>query len=257
MEPVIPFVKMHGLSNDFIVVDGPVALDPETVRRMCDRRLGIGADGLLAVASDDRSDHLTMQYWNADGTTAEMCGNGLRCVVRYAIDRELVRGPHFTVSTPAGDKAARLVDEGDMISVDLAPILVAPAPLDVGSRMWTLVDVGNPHAVTMVVDPATIAVDTEGPRVETDPAFPHGTNVEFAAIEGDRIVMRVWERGVGETEACGSGMVAVAAVARGLDPSIVSWRVDVPGGSGTVAFDGAHVWLTGPAVSVYEGVWPQ
>ena len=118
-------------------------------------------------------------------------------------------------------------------------------------------DVGNPHAVTFVPDPARAPVTTEGPVVETDDSFPDGTNVEYAAVDGDRIDMRVWEQGVGETQACGTGMVAVAAAARRSHPEIERWQVTVPGGTGVVSFDGAQVWLTGPAVTVFEGVLAQ
>ena len=250
------FVKMHGLSNDFVVVDGPIDPDPADVVALCDRRTGVGADGLLAVGPGLEGGAVRMQYWNADGSTAEMCGNGFRCVVRYAIDRGLVEGEHLMVETPAGIKAARLLADGD-IAVDLGPVEVARSVVELGGRPWNTVDVGNPHAVTFVAQTDEAPVTVEGPLVETDPMFPNGTNVEFASVLGDRIDLRVWERGVGETQACGSGMVAAASAARLRHPEIDDWQVDVPGGSGRVEFDGDQVWLIGPAVTVFEGVWPQ
>ncbi len=253
---MISFVKMHGLSNDFVVLDGPIDPNPAEVRAMCDRRTGIGADGLLAVSRGTGGGAIRMQYWNADGSTAEMCGNGLRCVVRYAMERDLVADGELLVETPAGLKAARVLEDGD-IAVDLGPVEVDLTIVELHGRPWNTVDVGNPHAVTFVPDPAQAPVTTEGPLVETDPRFPAGTNVEYAAVVGERIDMRVWERGVGETRACGSGMVAAAAAARLSHPETDRWEVTVPGGSAGVEFDGQHVWLIGPAVSVFEGVWAQ
>ena len=250
------FAKMHGLSNDFVVVDGPIDPEPEEIRAICDRRTGIGADGLLSVSHGSAGGALRMQYWNADGSTAEMCGNGLRCVVRYGVDRGLVDRVEFLVETPVGLKAVRVLPSGD-ISVDLGPVHVDASTIELHGRPWSTVDVGNPHAVTFVPDPARAPVTTEGPVVEVDRHFPDGTNVEYATVDGDRIDMRVWERGVGETQACGTGMVAVAAAARRSHPEIERWVVTVPGGSGMVDFDGAHAWLTGPAVTVFEGVLAQ
>lgn len=250
------FVKMHGLSNDFVVVDGPIDPEPDEIRAICDRRTGVGADGLLAVSSGTAGGALRMQYWNADGSTAEMCGNGLRCVVRYGVDHGLVDETEFLVETPIGLKAVRILAEGE-ISVDLGPVRVHASTIELHGRPWSTVDVGNPHAVTFVPDPRQAPVTTEGPSVETDRHFPDGTNVEYAAVDGDRIEMRVWERGVGETQACGTGMVAVAAAARRSHPEFERWQVTVPGGTGFVEFDGDHVWLTGPTETVFEGVLVQ
>jgi diaminopimelate epimerase len=146
---------------------------------------------------------------------------------------------------------------GGEISVDLAPVRVHPATIELHGRPWITVDVGNPHAVTFIPDPAEAPVTTEGPQIENDARFPDGTNVEYISVHGDRIDMRVWERGVGETMACGSGMVAAASAARLHHPENDLWQVTVPGGRGSVEFDNGHVWLTGPAVSVFEGVWAQ
>lgn len=250
---MIRFTKMHGLSNDFVVIDGPSDLGPDAIRALCDRRTGIGADGVLAVTSARGEAAVEMQYWNADGSTAEMCGNGLRCVSQYAMDNGLVDESSFTVATPAGPKSVVVHTPGD-VSVDLGPVRVHSDHLTLHGRNWTQIDVGNPHVVTFVDDPNEIAVTSEGPTVETDPAFPNGTNVEYVSVDGGTINMRVWERGVGETLACGTGMVAAAAATRERQ-SGDSWAVTVRGGTGTVRFERDHVWLRGPAVTVFSGEW--
>ena len=251
---MIRFTKMHGLQNDFVVVDGPVDPSVELVRAMCHRRTGIGADGLLAVSMSPNTGHVLMQYWNADGSEADMCGNGLRCVASYARKIGLVGEDAFIVDTPVGPRSVLIMGR-DTVSVDLGPVSVGER-FDLGERTWTTVDVGNPHVVTSVTSLDGVEVAVEGPRIERDPMFPGGTNVEFARIEGDRIDMRVWERGVGETLACGTGMVAVAAAARAADPSRTGWSVNVPGGRGQVRFEEeVAAWLTGPVATVFTGQW--
>lgn len=250
---MIHFTKMHGLQNDFVVVDGLVHPSVELVRAICHRRSGVGADGLLAVSRSSNTGNVRMQYWNADGSEAEMCGNGLRCVASYARKIGLVGDDAFVVDTPVGPRAVLIVD-AVTVSVDLGPVSVGER-LDLGGRTWTSVDVGNPHVVTGVDSPGDVDVAVEGPRIERDPLFPAGTNVEFVRIEGDRIDMRVWERGVGETLACGTGMVAAAAAARAADPSRTGWSVNVPGGRGEVRFEADAAWLTGPVATVFTGEW--
>lgn len=251
---MIPFTKMHGLANDFVVVDGPLDPEPGMVRAICDRRTGVGADGLLAVSVSQDSGNVVMQYWNADGSPAEMCGNGLRCVASRARRIGLVDSDTFVVDTPVGPKSV-VVLEDDAVSVDLGPVAV-DGTFELAGRTWTSVDVGNPHVVTTVPDPADVAVEDEGPRIERDAMFPAGTNVEFVRVDGDRIDMRVWERGVGETLACGTGMVAVAAAARAAHPARNRWEVQVRGGVGEVRFDdGGAAWLTGPVATVFSGEW--
>jgi diaminopimelate epimerase len=242
----VKFTKMEALGNDFIVLE-ETAPSPETIQKLCDRRRGIGADGLLAV-----DPFPTMRYWNADGRPAEMCGNGLRCVARYAVERGWApAGEWFTVVTPVGERRA-LVD-GDRITVEVGPVTIG-GMLTVGERVFHEASVGNPHAVTLVDDPTRVDVPLEGPEVAADPAFPNGTNVEYVqVVSPGHIRMRVWERGVGETLACGSGMVAAVAVAVGQSADPV--RVRVPGGEGTVVFEGGSAYLTGPAVKVFEGEW--
>jgi diaminopimelate epimerase len=275
------FAKMHGLGNDFVVVDDRGRewdFDPDAVRWLCDRHFGVGADGLILVRpADDGVSDFFMLYYNSDGTTAEMCGNGIRCFARWLVDRDLIKGDLLTVQTLGGAKAIEIercedgtmalarVDMGEPV-LDLAAV---PADLDgmtavdypieteAGTVNVTVVSMGNPHAVIWVDDVDTAPVGTIGPLVENHPAFRHKTNVEFAEtrLDEDRIRLRVWERGVGETLACGTGACAT------LVASVLSRRtgrtatIELPGGELTVAWapDG-HVYMTGPAEQVFEGV---
>lgn len=241
------FTKMQGLGNDFVVVESD-AVTPDDVRAWCDRRFGIGADGVLAV--DARP---TMRYWNADGGPAQMCGNGLRCVARYAVDRQWApAGEWFDVRTPVGDRRARV--DGESITVEIGPVHMGDRTVLEGWALQ-LADVGNPHAVAVVGDPDEVDVPDTGRRIGTHPSFPEGTNVEFAALTGpDKIRLRVWERGVGETLACGSGIVVAAAALIGDIGTPI--EVQVPGGTAQVTFDAGSAYLTGPAVSVFTGTWP-
>ena len=246
------FTKMHGLGNDFVVVGPEVAMSPELVTRLCDRRFGVGADGVLAVSKP--GDRVRMEYWNADGSEAEMCGNGLRCVARHAVDSGLVDTEAFVVDTPAGPK--RVIVRADAVSVELGPVRVESSVVIEGFDLMR-VDVGNPHAVALA-DPERVDLAVSGPAIEHDPLFPNGTNVEFfKPVSDTAVTMRVWERGVGETLACGTGMVAVAAAARAsghVNPDAREVSVTVPGGMASVSF-GDGVWLIGPALTVFEGVW--
>ncbi len=246
------FVKMEGLGNDFIVVDGPLHPSGTDVASWCRRRTGIGADGLLAVAPGAGAVH--MQYWNADGSPAEMCGNGLRCVARYAHRRGLVDAPAFTVLTAVGERAV-IVREDATVRASLGPVgFDDPGPLEIAGYRLESVSVGNPHAVAFVEDCYSVPVDALGPIVEGDPHYPQRTNVEFAtAVARDRIHLRVWERGVGETLACGTGAVAAAAAAyrRGVTDSRVT--VVLPGGALDVEIADDEAWIEGPATFVFSG----
>lgn len=243
------FTKMQGLGNDFVVLEGPSKPGVEDVVRLCDRRFGVGADGVLVTSPGSP---IVMDYWNADGSPAEMCGNGLRCVARYAFDRGWVDQPEFTVDTPGGIRRVRVED--GMVVAEIGPALIEGEET-VDGFVYQLVDTGNPHAVRVVDDPAAIDVPVSGPRVAREAGFDTGCNVEFIAIAGDEITMRVWERGVGETLACGTGMVAAAAVAlNGGDGTI---RVNVPGGVGRVEVKDGIAWLTGPAEYSFTGVFDQ
>ena len=240
------FTKMEGLGNDFVVVDGSVAVTPDLVRRVTDRRRGIGADGLLRVTVEEGL--VRMEYWNADGSVAEMCGNGLRCVARYAVDRGLVSGKTFTVVTPVGQRQVTVSDEP---RVELGPVEVRDS-FEFESSVFHRVGVGNPHAVAFVQDLSIAPVTELGSELER--LTPGGINVEFVrVVDRHKVEMRVWERGIGETMACGSGMVAAAAAAHQLGFTDAEVIVRVPGGEGTVELDGSTSWLTGPVRYAFSG----
>jgi diaminopimelate epimerase len=256
MGAVISFLKMHGLGNDFVVVDGGVDLDPALIAGLCDRRFGVGADGVLRVTAP--GGQVRMEYWNADGSEAEMCGNGLRCVARFALERGLTQAVEFVVLTPVGERRVSVADSGSVL-VELGEVSFGPV-VEIEGLEFHTASLGNPHAVVFVAEPAAADVAGLGRRVGTDRSrFPQGTNVEFVRVVGpQRLEMRVWERGIGETLACGSGIVAAAAVAHQTEMVTVSsgqLTVQVPGGEATVRFDGVAWWLEGPATFVFEGTW--
>ncbi len=242
----LKFSKMNGWGNDFVVLEGPLCIGESDIVAMCDRRFGIGADGVLVVSPGSP---IGMDYWNADGTMAEMCGNGLRCVARYAVDRGWAAPGQFKVRTPMGVRRVSVTDE---IEVELGPLRIT-GEIEVDRARYQTVDVGNPHAVALVAEPQQIDVATVGAMVEA--SVSGGTNVEFVSINGSGIKMRVWERGVGETLACGTGMAAAAVVA--VKHYELDWpmRVTVPGGTGVVDVRDKTAYLTGPATYSFEGVW--
>ncbi|MBZ5734624.1 diaminopimelate epimerase [Nocardioides sp. TRM66260-LWL] len=273
-----PFLKGHGTQNDFVLLpdhDGSVhgALDAARVRALCDRRAGLGGDGVLRVirtAALPELAHLAdeaawcMDYRNADGSISEMCGNGIRVFARHLIDAGLVdAGRPIPIATRDGVKVVDVV--GDLLRVDMGvPRVLEETAVSVGHLTWAArhVDMGNPHAVAFVdsLDPA----GPVGPLLEApghDPrVYPRGVNVEFVVRRGERhVAMRVHERGSGETRSCGTGACAVAvatAVADGRAAGEeVGYRVDLPGGTLHIAWTAAdRVLMTGPAVVVAEGV---
>jgi diaminopimelate epimerase len=250
----VEFVKMEGLGNDFVVLEGPVTLGRDEVALICDRRRGVGADGVLVVERLGPQ-RVGMVYWNADGGAAEMCGNGLRCVARFALDRGWSDGGPFSVETPVGPRQAMI--EGEDVTVELGPVEVAGTPVSLAGLELVPVAVGNPHAVAFVPDPAVASVAAQGGVVENDELFPGGTNVEFATVrDPENIELRVWERGVGETPACGSGAAAAVAVARRRGEVGDRVTVHLPGGPLLVELRGDTAWLTGPAKTVYRGTLP-
>lgn len=252
------FAKGHGTGNDFVIVpdpDGAHDFSRERVAHICDRRFGVGGDGLLRVVRSaqhpDAADYAGdaewfMDYFNADGSYAEMCGNGLRVFVRYLLDAGLARGPEIAVATRAGVR--RAVTTGVDLRVDMGtPVLLGPSTATVGGVTYPGigVDMGNPHLVCAVPD--VDALDLGTAPVFDPEFFPGGVNVEFT--QGTR--MRVYERGVGETLSCGTGACAVAVVALGGKTG--STPVEVPGGRLVVTLDGETCWLSGPAVIVAAG----
>jgi diaminopimelate epimerase len=250
--------KYHGLGNDFLVLldlAGGLPVDAAAVRSLCDRRRGVGADGLIRVTSGDASagTDVAMELWNADGSRAEMSGNGIRCLARAVLDAGLVTGPEVSVATDAGVRRVT-ADPAGSFSVDMGRVVV-----DGDQGQWgdivegpgpsSLVDVGNPHLVAIVDDPAKRDLAAQGRSVER---FHGAVNVELVAAGPgpDELTMRVWERGVGETSSCGTGAVAAAAFAH--DRHLVGDRVTVhqPGGDLRVDLDGESATLTGPAEHV-------
>jgi diaminopimelate epimerase len=253
------FTKMHGCGNDFLIFDpGEVegADLPDLARRAGDRHFGVGADGILVPTPSEVAD-LEMVYFNSDGSPSKMCGNGLRCLARYAKDYELVAGEALTIATGAGIKKLLLFEDGSS-RVDMGPPEFAPE-IGLGGMRFLRVSMGNPHAVAFLGSVAAVEeldLGVVGPSVEKAPVFPEGTNVEFVFAPGGREVrMRIWERGAGETLASGSGScaAAVAAVKLGLAESPV--RVSLDGGVVEIAWAGesSPVYMTGPAEYVCEG----
>lgn len=269
------FTKMHGAGNDFVVVDcragNPVEDWNAFARFALDRHFGIGGDQLLLVQPSREADFF-MGIRNPDGSTAEMCANGIRAFFKWVYDRGLVRGDRARVETLAGIVTPRWLGD-DRVEIEMTPPILAPekipatlagsAPLvdvvlDVGGRTLRVcaVSMGNPHCVVFVDDPERFPVEELGPRIEHHPAFPNRTNVEFVAVRSPReLEQRTWERGAGETLACGSGAcaVGVAAVLSGRAERDVSIRLR--GGVLQVRWprDDGPVWLTGPAAQVFEG----
>jgi len=260
------FAKGHGTGNDFIVLpdaDDQLALTPELVRRLCDRHTGIGADGVLRAVARTRDRETAswfMDYRNADGGIAEMCGNGIRVFARYLIDRGLAAGPTVEIATRAGVRTVRCEAEG-VFSVDMGPATITgKGSAGIGGRSYAglAVNVGNPHLACVVTEPVADLDLGKPPAIE--PAeFPDGVNVEVVRIVGDRAVeMRVHERGSGPTQSCGTGAVAAAvaaAAALGEWPGsgTQQWQVRLPGGTLTVTPSAAVSVLAGPAVIVAEG----
>jgi diaminopimelate epimerase len=270
----VRWTKGHGTENDFVVLpdaDGELRLSASLVAAICDRRAGIGADGVLRVVrtksepdaaawADDAE--WFMDYRNADGSIAEMCGNGIRVFARYLIDAGLSEAGTLVIATRGGVRAVHAPAGGD-VSVELGtadlPAALADLEVQVGERTWPAVGVlmPNPHAVAFVEDLGEAGQLLEAPGVRPEGAFPQGVNVEFVVRRDARhVAMRVHERGSGETRSCGTGAAAVmvAAARRAGDPAPTEWIVDVPGGRLRVglAADGT-VTLTGPAVLVAEG----
>lgn len=253
------FTKMQGCGNDFLIFD-PREVEcvdlPDLALRACDRHFGVGADGILVPAPSEAAD-IEMVYLNSDGSRSEMCGNGLRCLARYARDRGMVEDEVLTVATGAGIKKVILFEDGSSRVNMGAPTF--DTEVEVGGFRFLRVSMGNPHAVTFLESETAVeALDLGevGPPIENDPVFPHKTNVEFGFARGGREVrMRIWERGAGETLASGSGScaVAVAAVKLGLAESPVGVRLD--GGVVEIEWsgEGEPVYMKGPAEYVCEG----
>jgi diaminopimelate epimerase len=275
MSQIIPFTKMHGAGNDFVVLDGiREELPPldALAARICDRHLGIGCDQLLVVRPSRTAD-FRMDIYNTDGSQAEMCGNGLRAFFKFLRDRGHTDADEISVETAGGVVVPRWMGS-DRVQVDMGQPVLAPAkipttlgtgdgpvldvPLEVGGETLRVssVSMGNPHAVVVVEDPDAVPLERIGPQIEQHPAFPNRVNVEFITPVGrDRIRQRTWERGVGETLACGSGACAVAVVSMLRDLVDRAVTIELRGGELEIRWEdaGSSVFMTGPAAEVFRG----
>lgn len=248
---------MHGVGNDFLIFEHEEVEDQdlrELARRSCDRHFGAGADGILVPTPSEVAD-LRMVYHNSDGSSSGMCGNGIRCLARYAKDRGIVPGDALTIETGAGVKKVLLYEDGSS-RVGMGEPEVGEG-VELHGHRFLQVSVGNPHAVAFMGSEREIEdldLHSLGPLVERDPLFPHGTNVEFACARNEHEVrMRIWERGAGETLASGSGACATAAAAlhRGLAQSPV--RILLDGGTVEVEQAEGTLYMSGPTEYVCEG----
>lgn len=271
------FTKMQGLGNDYVYIDctSYVVADPAALAvRVSDRHFGVGSDGLICIKSSQCAD-FRMDMYNSDGSQAEMCGNGIRCVGKFVYDKGLIEKTRVTVETLAGVKTLDLHVKDDRVhavTVDMgAPELrsrkipvaaegdtFVAQPLEAAGKTWTAtcVSMGNPHCIIYVDDPYVLDLETVGPIFERHPIFPARVNAEFVqVIDRETLRMRVWERGSGETMACGTGACAtlVASVLNGLCEREATVRLR--GGDLQICWDEAdgHIYMTGPAVTVFDG----
>ena len=275
------FTKMHGCGNDYIYVDGakeiiPQEKKPDVVKKLSDRHFGIGGDGVIFINPSTEAD-FEMEMYNMDGSRAEMCGNGIRCVAKFVYDKGLTDRTHISIVSAGKVKYLDLTTEGGKVStvkVNMgAPILraadvpviadreedpVIAGEIDVHGKIYkmTCVSMGNPHAVVFMDDVAGLPIEKIGPLFENHERFPKRTNTEFVkVIDKEHVEMRVWERGTGETLACGTGACAtvVACILNGLTNDTVT--VKLLGGSLRIQWDRQEnlVYMTGPATTVFEG----
>ncbi|APD49596.1 diaminopimelate epimerase [Synechococcus sp. CS-602] len=280
---MLAFSKYQGLGNDFLLLDGREAaqadetlgLSPETVQRICDRRFGVGGDGVILALPPQQGGELRMRIFNADGSEAEMCGNGIRCLARFLADSDGdTPGRRWQVETLAGAIVPELLADGS-VRVDMGEPFLQPADvpttlqvgpaglpqgeLEAGGETFAVaaVGMGNPHLVIPVAAVEYVDLERLGPLLEVDPAFPARANVHFVAVRAaDHLVMRVWERGAGPTLACGTGACAVLVACHRLGLSGPEARVDLPGGTLWIRWDlqTGHLFMAGPAEPAFDGV---
>lgn len=271
------FTKMHGCGNDYVYVDCTTKLIdqiPETAIKVSDRHFGIGSDGLILIRPSETADFM-MDMYNMDGSRGKMCGNGIRCVAKYVYDKGLTDKQKIRIETLSGIKELDLtVEDGKvtLVTVNMGSPITQPVlipvrsdkeilikePIMIGEEVYeiTTVSMGNPHAVVFVEDTKTIPIETLGPKFDFHEIFPERVNTEFVhVVDRNHIEMRVWERGSGETLACGTGACAsvVACVLNGLTDNKV--LVTLLGGELTIFYDQSQntVFMTGPATLVFEG----
>ena len=277
------FTKMHGLGNDYVFValfDQTVADPPELAKAVSDRHRGVGADGLILVGPPEGDDaHVRMQAFNADGSRAEMCGNGIRCVAKLAYERGWARENPLRVQTDAGVLTLDLTSDNTgtvgEVRVDMGAPILDPLRIPVslgGDRIVgmsipladkvlsaTCVSMGNPHAVFFTDNLARVPLNEWGPKIERHPLFPRRINAHFVQVlAADRVRMITWERGAGRTQACGSGACAVCVAGVLNDKTQRVITAELPGGELKLEWDekSDHVFMTGPAMEVFTGEWP-
>jgi diaminopimelate epimerase len=269
----IAFTKMHGLGNDFVVIDAisqNVSLTPEQIRTLADRHFGVGCDQVLTVERPQGTADFRYRVFNADGGEVEQCGNGARCFVHFVRLQGLTDKNEITVETAGGTIRPRIESDG-RVTVDMGVPRFAPREipfsaeheslryeLSVGDTVITIgaVSMGNPHAVTRVDSVHDAPVATLGPLIERHPRFPNRVNAGFMEVVSPRrIRLRVFERGAGETLACGTGACAAVAIGRRWGVLEEAVDVELPGGGLTIRWQGVNnpVWMTGPALRVFEG----
>ncbi len=275
------FTKMQGLGNDYVYIDAsenPVDDPPVLARRISDRHFGVGADGLILILPSRGAD-VRMRMFNADGTEGEMCGNGIRCVAKYAWDHGLARKNPLAVETQVGIKridliigddekvSAGTVDmgrpvlESDRIPVAVPQTRVIDSPIRLRKHAYnaTCMSMGNPHAVVFVDDVSGVPLEEVGPELEHNPLFPKRVNVHFVEVlSREEVRVRTWERGSGATLACGTGASAVCVAGVLTERTDREIAAHLPGGDLSLNWreDDDHVYMTGPAVEVFTGDWP-
>jgi diaminopimelate epimerase len=254
------FHKMHGLGNDFVIVDAreqSVAMTPQLARKIADRHLGVGCDQLILVGKSDKAD-VSMRIWNHDGGEVESCGNAARCVVALTHAKTIETPAGVIQGEAAGDEVEVTMrdprfgwdDIPISYAVDTSSLPFVWGPLKHGFA----VNVGNPHVVFFVDDPDAINLDQRGPEIENDPAFPERINVHVASVRDDGVHMRSWERGAGLTLACGTGACATAVAAIATKRATSPVTVHMPGGTVTVSWaPGEELRMRGAATHVFEG----
>ena len=277
--PAMRFTKMHGLGNDYAYVDcfEEQVTDPAALARVISaRHTGVGSDGLILVGPSQTAD-VRMEMYNADGSRGQMCGNGIRCVAKYAVEHGLAKKTDLRIETDSGIKnlQCRLAN-GRVVSVrvDMGRPMLAPSslpstiisdtlidhPLRIGQTTWTVtcVSMGNPHAVIFVDDLEAVALAEIGPKIERAPEFPERINAHFVRVQSPgRVTMLTWERGSGATRACGTGACAVCVAGALTRRAGRAVTARLPGGELEIEWaDDDHVYMTGPAVEVFSGDWP-
>lgn len=280
---IMIFTKMHGLGNDYLFIDAaadanklridnPVSL----ARAMSNRNTGVGSDGLILIYPSERA-NARMEMYNADGSRAQMCGNAIRCVAKYIIEHGLANGPSVMIETDAGTKSMEcsIVDgmvhsvRVDMGQPDLSPQSLPSTidqdrivnyPIAIGSSEYavTCVSMGNPHAIVFVDDLEKIDLEKLGPKFENAPEFPQRINTHFVRVDAqDHVTLKSWERGSGATLACGTGACAVCVAGVITEQSQRKITVALPGGDLDIEWaDNDHVYMIGPAIEVFTGMWP-